>query len=265
MTARPSIRQRADFFDMQAAVGITKHVGGLAATRELLSLCHVREAHEVLDVGCGIGAGPAYIARTFGCRVVGVDISERMIGWARQRVRQEGVAALVELRTADVLALPFPGDRFDVVVCESVLAFVEDRAQAIRECVRVTRPGGYVGLNEGLWLAEPPPGMAERVRDAIGPSVPHVDAWQSLWAASGLQNRVVRIRHVDPRAELRSRIGWIGWPWLLRAWGRALRLAVSDRGMRQSIRQQFAVPPDVFRYAGYGLFAGQKPAPGGPA
>lgn len=265
MSVRPSIRQRNGFFDMQAAVGITKHMGGLGATRELLSLCHVQEAHEVLDVGCGIGAGPAYVARTFGCRVVGVDLSERMIGWARRRVHEEGVADLVELRTADVLALPFPANRFDVVVCESVLAFVEDKAQAIRECVRVTRPGGYVGLNEGLWLAEPPPGMAARVRDAIGPSVPTADAWQSLWAASGLQDRAVRIRHVDPGAELRSRIGWIGWPWLLRAWGRALRLSVRDRAMRQSIRQQFAVPPEVFRFAGYGLFTGRKPAPGDAA
>ena len=31
-------------------------------------------------------------------------------------------------------------------ICESVIAFVEDKQQAIRECVRVTKPGGYVGL-----------------------------------------------------------------------------------------------------------------------
>ena len=258
MTARPGIRRGADFFDMQAAVGITKHMGGLEATRELLALCHVQEAHEVLDVGCGIGAGPAYVARTFGCHVVGVDLSERMIGWARRRARQERVEGLVELRTADVLALPFPDDRFDVVLCESVLAFVEDKTRAISECVRVTKPGGYVGLNEGLWLKEPPPGMAERVKDAIGPSVPDEEAWRSLWEASGLQDRVVRIRQVDPRAEVRSRIGWIGWPWILRAWGRALHLYVRDRAIRQSIKQQLGVPTDVFRFAGYGLFAGQK-------
>ena len=258
MTARPGIRQGADFFGMQAAVGVTKHMGGLAATQELLALCQVQEADEVLDVGCGIGAGPAYIAKTFGCRVVGVDLSDRMIGWARRRARQERVEDLVELRTADVLALPFPDGRFDVVVCESVLAFVADKTRAIRECVRVTKPGGHVGLNEGLWLKEPPPEMAGRVKDAIGPSVPAEQTWRSLWAASGLQDRVVRIKHVDPRAEIKSRIRWIGWPWMLRAWGRALRLYLKDPAMRQSIKQQFGVPPDVFRYAGYGLFTGTK-------
>jgi SAM-dependent methyltransferase len=264
MTARPGIRRGAGFFDMQAAVGVTKHMGGLEATRELLALCHVRADHEVLDVGCGIGVGAACIAKTFGCRVVGVDLSERMIGWARRRARQERVGALIQLCTADVLALPFPDDRFDVVVCESVLAFVEDKTRAIGECVRVTKPGGRVGLNEGLWVKDPPPEMVERVKDAIGPSMPAEEFWRSLWAASGLQDRVVQIKHADPRAEIKSRIRWIGWRWMLRAWGRALRLYVTDPAIRQSLKQQFSVPPDVFRFAGYGLFAGRKGQPDDP-
>jgi len=261
MTARPRTRRRADYLDMQAAVGVTKHMGGFEATRELLRLCQVQEAHEVLDVGCGIGVGPAYVAKTFGCRVVGVDLSERMIDWARRRARQERVEAFVELRVADVLALPFPDDRFDVVVCESVLTFVEDKTQAIRECVRVTKPGGYLGLNEGVWLREPPAEMIERVKGAIGPSVPTEDAWRSLWAASGLRDRVVRIKQVDPGTEIKSRIRWIGWPWILRAWGRAVRLYLRDPTIRLSIKQQFDVPRDVFRFAGYGLFVGKKAEP----
>ena len=42
------------FLDMQAYVGITKHIGGLPATRALLALCHVDDAREILEVGCGI-------------------------------------------------------------------------------------------------------------------------------------------------------------------------------------------------------------------
>jgi arsenite methyltransferase len=115
-----------------------------------------------------------------------------MIDWARQRARRERVEALVELRSADVLALPFPDDQFDIVLCESVLAFVEDKTRAISECVRVTKPGGHVGLTEGRWLTEPPPEMVEQVRAVIGPSVPTEQAWRSLWAASGLHERVVQ-------------------------------------------------------------------------
>ena len=136
------------YLDFQAEVGITKHVGGFAATDELLSLCHIADANEVLNVGCGIGVGVAYIARKFGCHVVGVDISEKMIEWSRLRAREEKVDDKVEFHVANVLDLPFGDDRFDAVIVESVLAFVDDKACAIRECIRVTKPGGYVGLNE---------------------------------------------------------------------------------------------------------------------
>ena len=76
MKAQREARNDGDFLDIQARVGISKHLGGFEATNELLSLCHIEEAREVLYAGSGIGVGPAYIARTHGCRVIGVDISE---------------------------------------------------------------------------------------------------------------------------------------------------------------------------------------------
>jgi ubiquinone/menaquinone biosynthesis C-methylase UbiE len=258
MTTQKNAPSGVNFLDMQAYVGITKHTGGFEATNELLSLCHIEDAHEVLNVGCGIGVGSAYIARNYDCHVVGVDISEKMIEWSRRRAREERVEAKVEFRTADVLDLPFEADRFDVVFAESVLIFVEDKARAIRECVRVTKPGGYVGLNEGLWTKQPSPEMVARVKDAIGPFIPTIETWQALWEASGLQEQVVRICQVDARTEVKSRIQWIGWRWLLRAWGRALRLYITNPAIRQSIKEMFDVPPEVFQYAGYGLFVGKK-------
>jgi arsenite methyltransferase len=247
-----------NFLDMQAYVGITKHIGGIEATDELLSLCHVEDAHEVLNVGCGIGVGPARIAKKYTCRVVGVDISEKMIEWSRRRAKKERVEAKIEFRTADVLDLPFEADWFDVVICESVLIFVEDKARAIRECMRVTKPGGYVGLNEGLWIRQPPPELAVQVKDALGPFIPTQETWQVLWEASGLQERVVKICQVDARTEVKSRIRWIGWRWLLGAWGRGLRLYITNTAVRQSIKEMFDVPAEVFQYVAYGLFVGRK-------
>jgi len=258
MITEKNSQANAKFLDMQAEVGVTKHIGGFEATNELLSLCHVEDAREVLNVGCGIGVGSTTIAKKYDCHVVGVDISEKMIEWSRQRAREERVEAKVEFRTADVLDLPFEAGRFDVVFAESVLIFVEDKAQAIRECVRVTKPGGYVGLSEGFWTEQPSPELVALAQDAVGPCVPTIEAWQALWAASGLQERVVKTCPVDPRTEIKSRIQWIGWRWLLRAWGRALRLYITNPAIRQSIKKQFDVPPEVFQYLGYGLFVGKK-------
>jgi SAM-dependent methyltransferase len=258
MTAKKNARSDTRFLDMQAYVGITKHIGGFEATNALLSLCHIEDACEVLNVGCGIGVGSAYLARKYDCYVMGVDISEKMIEWSRRRAREEKVEAKVEFRIADVLDLPFKADRFDVVFTESVLIFVEDKTRAIRECVRVTKPGGYVGLNEGVWIKQPPPEMVGRVKDAIGPFIPTIEAWQVLWEASGLQERVVRTCEIDARKEVKDRIQWIGWWWLLRAWGRGLRLYITNPAIRQSIKEMFDVPSEVFQYAGYGLFTGKK-------
>jgi arsenite methyltransferase len=72
----------------QAYVGVTKHNGGFAATDDILSLCHIEDAREVLNVGCGIGVGSLYVARKHGCRVVGVDILEKMIEWSRLRAQE---------------------------------------------------------------------------------------------------------------------------------------------------------------------------------
>lgn len=248
------------FLDMQAAVGVTKHPGGYAATDELLALCHIEQARTVLNVGCGIGVGSVYIAKRYGCQVVGIDISEQMIAWSRQRAKEEGVADKVEFEVADLLNLPFAANRFDLVFCESVLNFVADKGQAIRELVHVTNPGGYVGINEMFWLAEAPAALAPQVQAILGGDqpLPTVAEWQAIWAASGLKERVVRIHPVDPRQEVKDRIAWIGWRWLVRAWGRALRLYIMNPAVRKAIKSQFDFPLNVMQQLGYGLFVGRK-------
>jgi arsenite methyltransferase len=255
-TPQPSVM----YLDFQAEVGITKHVGGFAATDELLSLCHIEDAKEVLNIGCGIGVGVAYIARKFGCRVVGVDISEKMIEWSRLRTREEKVEDKVDLRVGNVLDLPFEDNRFDAVLVESVLAFVDDKSKAIRECVRVTKPGGYVGLNESFWTKAPSPEMIVLARDSVGSSIPIEGDWKVLWEESGLRERTVSLRRVDTRHEVRDRLRWVGRRWALRGLGRLLRLFFTNPGMRHSIKKFLgSVPLEAFiEFIGYGLFAGRK-------
>jgi cyclopropane fatty-acyl-phospholipid synthase-like methyltransferase len=67
------------YFDLQATWGVTKHFGGTDATGALAALCHIDRDAYVLDVGCGAGMTPRYLAQTVDCRIVGVDLSERMI------------------------------------------------------------------------------------------------------------------------------------------------------------------------------------------
>jgi SAM-dependent methyltransferase len=256
------------FLDMQARIGISVHLGGLSATRRLLSLCHVAEASEVLDTGCGIGIGPAYVARTYGCRVVGVDLSAQMIDWARRRAREEGVEDRVTFAVADVLALPFEDDRFDVVIAESVLAFVVDKEQAIGEMVRVTKPGGYVGLNEGFLLTEAPTPRVARLARQIGSAMVTRATWRRLWDESGLSERLIQTFRVDAAREIRDRFRWIGLRRLLAGSARVVRLYLAEPSVRPVLNTMFVslrsrpedesgAPPPWTSF-GYGLFVGRK-------
>ena len=107
-----------------------------------------------------------------------------------------------------------------VVVVESVLGFVEDKARAIRERGRVTKPGGYVGLNESFWTEEPSPEIIAQARRQLGVDIPTVGTCQALWEASGLRDRVTRIHQIDARKEIQGRLQWVGARWALRAVGR---------------------------------------------
>jgi len=139
------------YFALQSSWSLTKHMGGLKATKELIELCHVDKNSYVLEVDCGVGATPCYIAKKYGCRVVGVDILKRMIERSKERAKRGRVEDRVEFSVADVQNLPFKDDLFDAVIGESVIAFPEDKQRAVNECVRVTKPGGYVGFNESTW------------------------------------------------------------------------------------------------------------------
>ena len=89
-------------------------------------MCHIAKDKYVLEVGVGAGLTPRYIAKKHGCRVVGVDLSERMIDWARKRAQREGLEAQIEFKVADAQNLPFDDATFDVVMGASVLTFVPD-------------------------------------------------------------------------------------------------------------------------------------------
>lgn len=106
-------------------------------------------ARRILDAGCGTGSNLAHFRR-FG-RTVGVDLSNDALALCRRR----GVAAA----RGDLLALPFPDGAFDAVTSFDVIyhRWVADDRVAVREIVRVLRPGGLLLLRvpalEMLWGA----------------------------------------------------------------------------------------------------------------
>ena len=79
------MQPKISYFDLQAYVGTTKHLGGLETTKELVELCHIGQDSYVLDIGSGVGATACYLAKTHGCRVMGIDLHQSMVERAIER------------------------------------------------------------------------------------------------------------------------------------------------------------------------------------
>jgi arsenite methyltransferase len=258
------VENEQHFFDFAAEVGLTKHIGGLEATQKLVELCHINAGKYVLDVGCGAGVTPSFLGRTYDCRVVGVDISEGMIKRSRERAQREGVADRVEFRVADAQDLPFENDLFDAVITESVTAFPEDKQRAVNEYARVTRPGGYVGLNESTWLkVPPPPELVAWASQDLGGNVEPLTSgeWVGLLEAAGLTEIVVQAFDIDVRDEAKGILRRYGCGGMLSVWARMLALYARNPAYRKFVKQVRGggvTPENLDEYFGYGLYVARK-------
>lgn len=169
------------------------HPGGRKATEELLQLAELAPGQRVLDIGCGAGTTAIEIAKRFGLNVTAADISADMRDRAIANVEAAGVRDRVSVEAADICALPYPDGRFDRVVAEAVTMFV-DRDQAIRELVRVCRPGGLVLATEFHWRRPPTPRARQAFLGELCPGMlfETVEDWLDRYGSAGLADLQVR-------------------------------------------------------------------------
>jgi SAM-dependent methyltransferase len=127
-------------------------------TDRVADAANIQSGDKVLDVACGTGV----LARTIADRigeggsVVGLDVNEGMLAVAARK------SPHIEWRRGQAEATPFDDDSFDAVVSQFGLMFFEDRRAAIREMIRVLRPGGRLAV--AVWdLLDHTPGYAAMV------------------------------------------------------------------------------------------------------
>lgn len=257
--------KKPTIFDFQAQVGLTKHLGGLQATKILIEGCSIDGGERVLEIGCGVGATAVYLAREYGCQVSGVDISERMVQRAREHAQRRGVQQLTDFRTADMNKLPFPSNAFDAVFCESVLAFSKDKPKAISEMARVTIPGGFVAINESLWLQEPSEELIAWFSQdmAAEASTMVFEEWIHLLEGAGLTPISWRKARIVLKDEVRGLLQRYGLSGLLRSSLRGIAMYLQRRDYREFItetRKTGVAPGNPEEYLGYGIIIAKKNA-----
>ena len=126
------------------------HVMGLAATEQLAQMAAIERGSAILDAGSGLGGPSRYLAASYGCRVIGVDLSPSFVAVAQLLAQRTGLSALVSYETGDLLALTFPDSGFDIVWTQHVVMNISDRERVYREFRRVLRPGGKLAFYDIL-------------------------------------------------------------------------------------------------------------------
>ena len=142
------------WFDRRAG----SYEGGLTSRwrdpvqRASLDALELRRDDVLLDVGCGTGAA-SRSAAPMAARVVGVDLSEKMI---EEAIASAGGLDNVRLQRADSEALPFADGSFTAVLCSNSFHHYPDPARAVGEMTRVLADGGRIVIGDAcsdLWTA----------------------------------------------------------------------------------------------------------------
>lgn len=104
----------------------------------------------VLDIGAGYGGAARYLARTYGCHVVALNLSEKENERNRQMNAEQGLEHLIDVVDGSFEDLPFADQSFDMVWSQEAILHSGDREKVVREVSRVLKPGGEFLFSDAM-------------------------------------------------------------------------------------------------------------------
>src|SRR5204862_7753866 len=134
-----------------APATVRQHGQRTAEEAAAFLLPELRAGMRLLDVGCGPGSITRGLAeRTAPGEVIGLDLSRETLQAARHDADVRGLRNL-RYEEGSVYELPFPDGSLDVAYAHQVLQHLRQRDAALREMLRVVRPGGLVAIRDVDW------------------------------------------------------------------------------------------------------------------
>jgi ubiquinone/menaquinone biosynthesis C-methylase UbiE len=151
----------------------------------------------VLDIATGTGMSARFAARS-GAKVIGIDISDDLLGAAREL--SSHIVPSIEFLNSDAGKLPFEDEAFDRAVSTFGIMFAPDQECAAKELARVLRPNGRAVI--ASWAPDPAVGRVFALLSEFGEPAPEDLADPTTWGIVDGVNRLL-----SPFFELRFEEG----------------------------------------------------------
>jgi len=114
----------------------------------------IKGSDVVLDAGCGVGGSSIFLAKKYGCKVIGITLSKRQAEQAAKNAERNGVANNTEFLVMDFENTTFPDEKFDVVWAIESICHANNKKKFIDGAFRMLKRGGRLVIADGFAVKE---------------------------------------------------------------------------------------------------------------
>ena len=197
MTSKPSAVEKAEeYYDSDAANtfyyrvwgGEDIHIGlykdkqediAAASRRTVSSMAgHLRGLSpdaRVIDLGAGYGGSARYLAKTHGCHITCLNLSEAQNEINRTKNEEEGLSSLIDVVYGSFENVPLPDQAYDIVWSQDAILHSGQRHKVVQEVARLLKPGGEFIFTDPMQADDCPNGVLQPILDRI-----HLDSLGSI-------------------------------------------------------------------------------------
>jgi len=114
----------------------------------------IKSSDVVLDAGCGVGGSSIFLAKKFGCKVIGITLSKKQVEQATKNAERNGVANNTEFLVMDFENITFSDNKFDVVWAIESVCHANSKKNFLEGINRILKPGGRLIIADGFAVKE---------------------------------------------------------------------------------------------------------------
>ena len=135
--------------------------------RHMASLLDLSGSNKVLDIGAGYGGAARYLASTFGCSIIALNLSEKENQRDHEINAERGLTDKIEVVDGSFESIPLDDNSVDVVWSQDAILHSGHREKVIQEVARVLKPGGHFIFTDPMQSDNCPEGVLQPILDRI--------------------------------------------------------------------------------------------------